>query len=1083
MDPNKNRHYVRTEYRPKIRASSHRYRNSETDEKNRPASQQKMLGINYGNGEGTDVTQDPASVGFAQNIQAAGAVGRCGASNSLRKVKESLTRSVDYQVPTVGQKLITAAKTGNLPELNRLLQQQQSGSEYFVVSQAHLNVSLLEACKEGRKFIVQRLVRSGAEVNVRGNKRCTTPLHIAAEQGFVDIADFLLDKEADVDAKDHHENSALILAVNRAGSSDMLNLLLVHEANVHHKNSQSITALMKAVEVMDIDAVKILISAGSDLKQKNRVGETALDIAVRLGISDVFDSLQSEEEDRFYHDFDWGSKLRCALSKAALKKDTEAVKILLDYRYIETEDESKKLLGSKKAKLKAKVAALMELIKSICSDAKKNKDLDDAKLELVKILIESGIDAEKTQQRSSLSEISSALIDATESGVFELVELLCNIKDIEINYNGSRQSALMKASEIGRVDLVKLLLKFGADPKKETYRGEIALTSALRNGHIRCANALLQEYKPSEKKLQEIVRLEMRDGQLESLKFLSSQCNVDEISQSLVETGIQTGDTRIVQFLVDHGADINKPCRGTPALLIAVENRKDCNMLDMVTLLVENGACVNRIPRYKTPLVAALENKYCHLDVIQYLLEKGADVNEYVDHTSRTPLAAALTRYSSFSGKHFVDQSLMEVLLKAGADPNRRERSGSTALHIAVLMNDLGSIKQLLDAGADLEARDSNGFTPMLQAVRDEQVKVVKLLKERGASIKAVDKEDKNAVFHSVESYCDRKKKILKLVASDKDQVNLQLPDGQTPLILAAVCGDARAVKILLEAGADPHKRNKQQKTALSKLVPSLRYKSGAMSKVKTLIMHGALLTLPKLSSLGLYSQIMDDERELVQLMVTKGMAPMCVDFMDMKPPVSMKNDDDLMRDIFGFREASECIENFSDSVWRNLSPLAAALAGHRLVIARYLVENWFLTPADLVGSDQLKDIRNTLKSGQTSEVQKYLDEYMSQPMSLVQLSFVAVSAQLGETIGREERVRKTPLPTGLQDRLLFKIENCSMDFSGVVKDQWEEKLYGDDDDNDDDDDDDDDDSERDFYDDGYCNDYYEEHIYDFNDW
>ncbi|KAK3787974.1 hypothetical protein RRG08_047581 [Elysia crispata] len=183
------------------------------------------------------------------------------------------------------------------------------------------------------------------------------------------------------------------------------------------------------------------------------------------------------------------------------------------------------------------------------------------------------------------------------------------------------------------------------------------------------------------------------------------------------------------------------------------------------------------------------------------------------------------------------------------------------------------------------------------------------------------------------------------------------------------------------------------------------------------LIAHSALLSLPKHDYLDLYRMIIKaDERELVQLMVTHGMAPMCVDFTDMKGsvglPVNMKK--------------------ISDSVWRNLSPLAAALAGNRLVIARYLVANWFLTPVDLVGSDQLKDITNVQKRYRKSEIHNFLDEYMSQPMSLVQLSFVAVSAQLGETIGREERVRKTPLPTGLQDRLLFKKENCSMDFSGV---------------------------------------------------
>ena len=46
---------------------------------------------------------------------------------------------------------------------------------------------------------------------------------------------------------------------------------------------------MKAVEIMDIDAVtRILILAGANLKLKNRQGKTARNIAVRLGIANVF---------------------------------------------------------------------------------------------------------------------------------------------------------------------------------------------------------------------------------------------------------------------------------------------------------------------------------------------------------------------------------------------------------------------------------------------------------------------------------------------------------------------------------------------------------------------------------------------------------------------------------------------------------------------------------------------------------------------------------------------------------------------------------------------------------------------------
>ena len=958
---------------------------------NRPSSSHQNNSAN--------LSQSTAPVSFSQNTQEVDTACPSNTSNS--------------QVPTAGEKLIMAVKTGDLPALDRLLQQQQGGSEHFI-SQDHLNVSLLEACRQGRKFIVQKLVRSGAEVNVRDNKRCTTPLHIAAEQGFVDIAAFLLDKDADVHAIDRHGNSPLVVAVNRAGSSDMLNLLLAYKTKVNHKNSQRVTALMKAVEVMDIDAVKILILAGSNLKQKNRVGETARDISARLGVADVFDFLQSEKEDQL-HLHVYSADSRCAVSKAALNHHAQAVKILLDCRYLKPNVECKDLHESKEANQNIKIDTLRKLIEPICSDAKDNKDLDGAKLEIVKILLGSGIDSKTFKQQYHFhSKISSLLVNATQSGVIELVELLCKLKNIEIN-STDRISALMGAAEIGRIDIVKLLLNFGADPRKENYKGELALTYALKNGHIECANVLLHNHKPSEQKLQGMAEVAVKKSQLESLEFLASHCNIDEISQNLMEEGILTCDSRIVQFLIDHGADINGTCgRNCPALLIALIIgrsyynspliRKDCNQLDMIKFLVESGASVNRVNPNKSPLVVAIENN-CNLDVQLSLLEHGADVNEIGDDKGNTPLTAVFARRST---RH---PTFLEALLKAGADPNKANSDGKTALHLAVCINedDLGSIKQLISAGADLEACDSDGMTPLLLAARAWLPEVIKLLKECGATMNAVDNGGKNAVFQTFERiYGDGHHETLQLVASDKDQVTMQMPDGVTPLILAAKEEDNKAIEILLEAGADPHKKNNNQETALSILLGSYSPRHEAMVGLKMLIRHGALLSLPKYDCLKLYRMIVSDERELVQLMVTHGMAPMCVDFTGVKNSLSM--------------------EGISDSVWRNLSPLTAALVGNSLIIARYLIANWFLTPVDLVGSDQLKDIKVGLQGKCTSKVENFLDEYMSQPMSLVQLSFVAVSAQLGETIGREERVRKTPLPTILQDRLLFKKEMESTD-------------------------------------------------------
>ncbi|GFS16541.1 ankyrin homolog [Elysia marginata] len=958
-------------------------------------------------GEKSSFTQDLQKPEATQDIQAFRYLSKVGAENNL------LNKDAANHPVLPGRLLLAATKSGDLKTIDFLLQQQREGRKHML-SHDHLNASLLEACRAGRKFIVQKLVRSGANVNAERHKTCTTPLHIAAQQGFVDIADFLLSKGADVNAVDPESNTALILAVNQAGSCDMLNLLLAHEAELHYQNSKGMTALMKAVEVMDIDAVKLLMLAKASSDTKNKNGKAARDIAATLGIVDVYDSLQSESQEHRYY-----SNNSEALTTAVLKSQTEAVKILLDCRALEikTKHTQKEIEENKKAKI---CTALMELIKSICSDADEEKKLDDRKLEVTKALMASGIDAEidRPSRYACFPSFNEALCAATRSGVYELIKLLLEVKSIQNNRWIYEDSALMIASRIGRLDIVKLLLAFGADPGLKNYKNEKALTHALMGGQIECAQFLIERHKPSESELQKMCRQVIDKGQLGSLKFLAQHVDLSGISQSLMEAAVLTCDTKVVQCLIDHGADINTTDGfRRPALLIALRNRDANNLLYMVRFLVEMGAHVNRTPPHDSPLVTAVKYNG-NLDVLRYLLDQSADVNEVGNDDDETPLLVAFSDYLPLSGNSLSE--ILEVLLEAQADPNKSTPYGDTPLHRAVYKGGLGIVKQLIDAGADLEARDSNGRTPFLQAAKDVKHGVIKLLTNCGANTKAVDDNGSNGLVLSLMHHHHADEETWRFLSSDKDQVNIRTRDGLTPLIVAAMFSHHKAINILLESGGDPHVCNDEQQTALSILLKSSDFRSGsrdAMSSVKLLISRGALHSLPKRHCYMLYSKIMSDERELAQLLVTHGMAPICVDFKETTPP--------------------ERLNNISDLVLRNFSPLAAALVRERLEIARYLLENWFLTTADVVGSVHMQAIRGSL----STSAQAFLDEHFSQPMPLVQLSYVAVSAQLGEMIGREERVRKLPLPIVLQDKLLFKKEVYPMDFTGVDESRPSQEL------------------------------------------
>ena len=72
-----------------------------------------------------------------------------------------------------------------------------------------------------------------------------------------------------------------------------------------------------------------------------------------------------------------------------------------------------------------------------------------------------------------------------------------------------------------------------------------------------------------------------------------------------------------------------------------------------------------------------------------------------------------------------------------------------------------------------------------------------------------------------------------KLLRENPKAANLKGPGGSTPLMYAALYGDAAAVRLLLEKGADPNLRNDASATALMWAIPDLE-------KTQLLIEHGA---------------------------------------------------------------------------------------------------------------------------------------------------------------------------------------------------------------------------------------------------
>ncbi|HEX9341346.1 MAG TPA: ankyrin repeat domain-containing protein [Thermoplasmata archaeon] len=103
-------------------------------------------------------------------------------------------------------------------------------------------------------------------------------LHYAVDAARLDLAQDLIQRGADLEAKDERGYSALILAAFK-GRTAVLRTLLEGGADAKAQDRHGNGALMFAAQWGDLEAAKLLLAAGADIGARGQNGYTALKIA------------------------------------------------------------------------------------------------------------------------------------------------------------------------------------------------------------------------------------------------------------------------------------------------------------------------------------------------------------------------------------------------------------------------------------------------------------------------------------------------------------------------------------------------------------------------------------------------------------------------------------------------------------------------------------------------------------------------------------------------------------------------------------------------------------------------------------
>lgn len=142
--------------------------------------------------------------------------------------------------------------------------------------------------------------------------------------------------------------------------------------------------------------------------------------------------------------------------------------------------------------------------------------------------------------------------------------------------------------------------------------------------------------------------------------------------------------------------------------------------------------------------------------------------------------------------------NIVEILLRASASPNVLDRNGANSIHLAVKYGELDCLKSLLtqsNHALDLDARNYEGLTALHIAVISNQLEATRILLRVGASVNIADgKTGQTPLHYAAERNSQQMAKLLLVFGANPSRASYS---GCTPAQLASAKSHLEMAKML----------------------------------------------------------------------------------------------------------------------------------------------------------------------------------------------------------------------------------------------------------------------------------------------